>query len=88
MSGELKEIAESCISIRPNFTYSLEEVKENLDRVFSSGFFEKLDPGTEDTRDGVKLVFNVRPFHPLFPFPPVLLCGGQKNPLLPLLPLS
>lgn len=59
MEGELKRIAESCIAIRPNFSYSLPEVTDNAKRVFSSGYFEKLEPRTEDTRDGVKLIFNV-----------------------------
>lgn len=59
VEGELKAIAESCIAIRPNFSYSLQEVKEDARRVFDSGYFERLDPRTDDTRDGVKLIFNV-----------------------------
>ena len=59
VDGELKAIAESCLTIKPNFSYSLNEVKDDAQRVFSSGYFEKLDPTTEDTRDGVKLIFNV-----------------------------
>lgn len=59
VEGELKAIAEACITIRPNFSYSLQEVKDDANRVFQSGFFEKLEPSTDDTRDGVKLIFNV-----------------------------
>ena len=65
VEGELKEVAQKCITIRPNFSYSLQEVKEDTNRVFSSGYFERLEPTTEDTRDGVKLIFNVRPMVPL-----------------------
>lgn len=60
LDGNLKRIAEDCIAIRPNFSYSLQEVKEDANRVFSSGYFERLEPSTEDTRDGVRLIFNVR----------------------------
>ena len=65
VEGELKEVAQKCITIRPNFSYSLQEVKEDTNRVFSSGYFERLEPTTEDTRDGVKLIFNVRSTIPL-----------------------
>lgn len=67
VDGELKAIAESCITIRPNFSYSLQEVKDDANRVFQSGFFEKLEPSTDDTRDGVKLIFNVSPLIGLSP---------------------
>ena len=65
VEGELREVAQKCITIRPNFSYSLQEVKEDTNRVFSSGYFERLEPTTEDTRDGVKLIFNVRSTAPL-----------------------
>lgn len=64
MDGDLKKIAESSLTIRPNFVYSLQEVKDDVNRLFSTGYFERLAPETEDTRDGVKLIFNVRA-HPI-----------------------
>lgn len=60
IDGELKQLAEECISIRPNFSYTLQEIQENAARVFSTNYFKSLSPRTKETQDGVKLIFNVR----------------------------
>lgn len=63
IDGELKQLAEECITIRPNFSYTLQEIQENAMRVFSTNYFRSLSPRTKVTQDGVKLIFNVS-----FPF--------------------
>ena len=60
IDGELKQLAEECITIRPNFSYTLQEIQENAMRVFSTNYFRSLSPRTKVTQDGVKLIFNVR----------------------------
>lgn len=60
IDGELKQLAEECITIRPNFSYTLQEIQENAARVFSTNYFKALSPRTKVTQDGVKLIFNVR----------------------------
>ena len=57
--GELKKIAQDSMSIRPNFAYTAKEVQEDVRRMFACGYFAKLTPIAEDTRDGVKLTMEV-----------------------------
>lgn len=59
MEGELKRIAESKLSIKPNFAYTLSEVRDDIQRVFDVGYFQQLTPVAEDTRDGIKLTLEV-----------------------------
>lgn len=59
MEGELKKIAESKLSIKPNFAYTLSEVRDDIQRVFDVGYFQQLTPVAEDTRDGIKLTLEV-----------------------------
>ena len=59
MEGELKKIAESKLSIKPNFAYTLSEVRDDIQRVFDAGYFQQLTPVAEDTRDGIKLTLEV-----------------------------
>ena len=59
MEGELKRIAESKLSIKPNFAYTLSEVRDDIQRVFDAGYFQQLVPVAEDTRDGIKLTLEV-----------------------------
>lgn len=47
------------MNIRPNFAYTAKEVQEDVQRVFAGGYFSKLTPIAEDTRDGVKLTMQV-----------------------------
>ncbi|KAF8072573.1 OEP80 [Scenedesmus sp. PABB004] len=59
VSEELKAIALSALTARPNFAYTLKEVEADLRRVFATGWFSSCVPDAEDTRDGVKLVIRV-----------------------------
>ena len=59
VEGELKRIAESKLSIKPNFAYTLSEVRDDIQRVFDAGYFQQLVPVAEDTRDGIKLTLEV-----------------------------
>lgn len=67
VDGELKQLAEDCITIRPNFSYTLEEIKENATRVFDTNYFHRLSPCTKVTQDGVKLIFDVSSLRLLAP---------------------
>ena len=57
--GELRRVAEAALTIKPNFGYTLKEVKDDIQRVFDTGFFDKCQPHGEDTRDGIKLIVEV-----------------------------
>ncbi|GIL91181.1 hypothetical protein Vretimale_18825 [Volvox reticuliferus] len=59
--GELQKIARGALTTRPNFAYTLDEVKADVRRVFATGWFSEVSPDAEDTRDGVKLRIRVRP---------------------------
>ena len=59
VEGELKRIAESKLSLKPNFAYTLSEVRDDIQRVFDAGYFQQLVPVAEDTRDGIKLTLEV-----------------------------
>jgi hypothetical protein len=65
VEGELKKIAESKLSIKPNFAYTLSEVRDDIQRVFDVGYFQQLTPVAEDTRDGIKLTLEVCLVSPL-----------------------
>lgn len=60
VDGELKKIAESALSTKPNFAYTLKEVQADVGRVFNTGWFAEVNPDAEDTRDGVRLTVRVR----------------------------
>ena len=59
MEGELKRVAQAALKTRPNFAYTLEEVKQDVRRVFNTGWFKECNPDAVDTRDGVKLIITV-----------------------------
>jgi outer membrane protein insertion porin family len=59
VDGELKKAAEAAIGMKPNFAYTLKEVKADMQHVFDLGYFSKATPTPEDTRDGVKLIIEV-----------------------------
>ncbi len=59
VDGELKRIAEAALTTKPNFAYTLNEIQEDIGRVFDTGYFTKTVPISEDTRDGVKLTIEV-----------------------------
>lgn len=59
VEGPLKEEAEATLTIRPNFAYTVKEVKDNMQSIFDIGAFAETTCDAHDTRDGVKLVFKV-----------------------------
>jgi hypothetical protein len=61
VSGELAALAQAALTIKPNFAYTLEEVQEDVNRVFQTGYFSNCQPLAEDTRDGVRVTLDVRP---------------------------
>lgn len=64
--GALKEEAEASLTIRPNFSYTEREVKDNMQRIFDIGAFAETSMDAIDTRDGIKLVFKVGALLSLF----------------------
>ncbi|XP_020109745.1 outer envelope protein 80, chloroplastic [Ananas comosus] len=64
-------------SCRPNSALTVREVQEDVHRIIKSGFFSSCMPVAVDTRDGIRLIFQVEPnqdFHGM-------LCEGAN--LLP-----
>lgn len=59
--GALKRAAEAALTTRPSFAYTLQEIRDDLQRVYNTGWFSNCDPMAEETRDGVKLVIKVTP---------------------------
>ncbi|GAX81347.1 hypothetical protein CEUSTIGMA_g8778.t1 [Chlamydomonas eustigma] len=59
--ADLKKLAMNTIKTRPNFAYTLDEVKKDVERVFNTGWFRECVPDAVDTRDGVKLIIKVVP---------------------------
>ena len=59
VEGELKRVALSMLKTRANFAYTIGEVKQDVRRVFNTGWFKECIPDAQDTRDGVKLVIKV-----------------------------
>jgi hypothetical protein len=94
---ELEEAAAAALrACRPNAALTVQEVQEDVHRVVESGLFRSCMPVAVDTRDGIRLVFEVRFFacSPI-PFPWLIsetegcksgiLCGllGGAEPGLP-----
>lgn len=61
-SSLLTQIAEGVIQTRPNFAYTLKEVREDVKRIFSTGWFLDVSPEPVDTRDGVKLLIKIKAY--------------------------
>ncbi len=59
VEGPLKDAAEKVLTMKPNFSYTLQEVEDEVAHVFELGWFAKCQPNAEDTRDGVKLTIEV-----------------------------
>lgn len=59
--GELKRAAVEALKTKPNFAYTIDEVRDDVKRVFETGYFSSCRPKAEDTRDGVKLTIEVTP---------------------------
>ena len=45
--------------IKPNFSYTVKEIKQDVVRVFNTGIFKEVTPETVDTRDGISLTFKL-----------------------------
>jgi hypothetical protein len=61
VDGELKDIALDVLKMRPNFAYTISEVKQDVQSIFNTGWFKECTPDAVDTRDGVKLSIRVTP---------------------------
>jgi len=61
VEGELQMAALRALQTKPNFAYTIDEVKDDVKRVFETGFFSSCRPRAEDTRDGVRLTIEVTP---------------------------
>jgi len=59
--GALQQQALQALRTKPNFAYTIDEVREDVKRVFETGYFSSCRPKAEDTRDGVKLTIEVTP---------------------------
>ncbi|KAI7730847.1 hypothetical protein M8C21_002068 [Ambrosia artemisiifolia] len=62
---ERKDLEEEAIAAlkrcRPNSALTLREVQEDVHRIIGSGYFSSCMPVAVDTRDGIRLVFQVEP---------------------------
>ena len=59
--GKLRYEVLRALTTRPNFAYTIQEVQEDMQRVFDTGYFSSCRPRAEDTRDGVRLTVEVTP---------------------------
>ena len=59
--GKLRSEVLRALTTRPNFAYTIQEVQEDMQRVFDTGYFSSCRPRAEDTRDGVRLTVEVTP---------------------------
>ncbi|KAL3145356.1 hypothetical protein ABBQ38_001612 [Trebouxia sp. C0009 RCD-2024] len=59
VEGPLKAAAEQVLTMKPNFSYTLQEVSDDCAHIFELGWFVKCHPQAEDTRDGIKLTIQV-----------------------------
>lgn len=66
VEGDLKKAAEQALTLKPNFAYTGDEVRNQLQQIFNLGYFELANPQAVDTRDGVKLVFEAGPISSCF----------------------
>lgn len=59
VEGSLKEAAEQVLAVKPNFSYTLQEVREQISNIYDLGWFKTVNPLADDTRDGIKLSIQV-----------------------------
>lgn len=57
--SDLRELVTDTLTMKPNFSYTINEVRDNVKRVFNQGYFQSVKPIADDTRDGVKLTLEV-----------------------------
>ena len=55
VDGELLEVVQKSLGLKPNFAYTTKDVEREVQRVFHTGFFEMVEPQATDTRDGIAL---------------------------------
>ncbi|KAL5152339.1 Outer envelope protein 80, chloroplastic [Glycine soja] len=55
------EAAQALKACRPNSALTVREVQEDVHRIINSGYFSSCMPVAVDTRDGIRLVFQVEP---------------------------
>lgn len=60
VDGPLRDAAEQVLTLKPNFSYTLQEVSDDCAHIFELGWFTKCYPHAEDTRDGIKLTIQVQ----------------------------
>lgn len=53
------EAAQALKACRPNSALTVREVQEDVHRIINSGYFSSCMPVAVDTRDGIRLVFQV-----------------------------
>ena len=76
---ELEEAAAAALrACRPNAALTVREVQEDVHRVVESGLFRSCMPVAFDTRDGIRLVFEVR-FFACSPIPVPWLISGTEG---------
>ncbi|KAK3013307.1 hypothetical protein RJ639_008227 [Escallonia herrerae] len=56
-----KEAIDALKTCRPNSALTVREVQEDVHRIIGSGYFSSCMPVAVDTRDGIRLVFQVEP---------------------------
>ncbi|KAK9849807.1 hypothetical protein WJX84_004133, partial [Apatococcus fuscideae] len=61
VEGELLQVVQKSLGLKPNFAYTTKDVEREVQRVFHTGFFETVEPEATDTRDGIALVLKVTP---------------------------
>ena len=61
--SDLRELVADTLTMKPNFSYTIDEVRDNVKRVFNQGYFQSVKPIADDTRDGVKLTLEVCAAH-------------------------
>ncbi|XP_022148761.1 outer envelope protein 80, chloroplastic [Momordica charantia] len=56
------EVLTALKASRPNSALTLREVQEDVHRIINSGYFYSCIPVAVDTRDGIRLIFQVEPY--------------------------
>ena len=56
---DLAQLARSVVTIRPNFSYTVADIKADVQRIYNTGYFKAIEPESTDTRDGVSLKFKL-----------------------------
>jgi len=59
---DLERLAWSVVQVRPNLAVTNEDVQEDANRLFDTGYFNSVSPVPEDTRDGVRLKYEITPY--------------------------